>query len=110
MRIIPVNKLNAKQLKPMQLEAAVTIQQKGGHPLAFVSDNCAIIQATYKALGDPGKVNLQSLGLTVCLLFDYVHIFKNIKNNWYTDPSKRLAFTMDNADNIYSVILFVSLT
>ena len=65
MRIFPVNKLNAQQLKPMLLEAANTIKQKGGHPLAFISDNCALNQATYRSLGSPGKVDLQPIGLPV---------------------------------------------
>ena len=29
------------------------------------------------------------------LVFDYVHIFKNIRENWITEPNKELNFTKD---------------
>ena len=101
-RIYPVNKLNAQQLRPMLLEAANTVVQKGGHLLSLICDNCTLNQATYKALGGPGKVDLQPIGISIFLLYDYVHIFKNIRNNWYTEPSKKLTFTVDNKDYLAS--------
>ena len=42
------------------------------------------------------------MGLPMFLLYDYVHIFKNIRNNWYTELSKELIFTMDNKELLAS--------
>ena len=101
-RIYPVNKLNAQQLRPMLLEAANAVVQKGGHLLSMTCDNCTLNQATYKALGGPGKVDLQTIGISVFMLYDYVHIFKNVRNNWFTEPSKKLTFTVDGKEYLAS--------
>lgn len=102
MRIYPVNRLKADQLRGMVLEAANAVVQKGGHPLSFICDNCPLNQKTYKELGGPGKVDLQPIGISVFMLYDYVHIFKNIRNNWYTEPSKELTFLMDGKEYVAS--------
>ena len=46
--------------------------------------------------GDPpGKVYLETVGQFVYLVFDYVHIFKNIRNNWITVFNQTLSFEKD---------------
>ena len=95
MRVYPVNGLNAEQLKAYLLEVANTVKLKGGLPLAFICDNCSVNQKVYRDLGGPGKVILESIGRSVFLLYDYVHIFKNIRNNWFTEQTKELHFSFN---------------
>ena len=38
---------------------------------------------------------LENVGITTFLVFDYVHIFKNIGNNWITVVNKILSFEKD---------------
>ena len=54
----------------------------------------------YSKLGGPGKVYLESLGQFVYLVFDYVHIFKNIRNNWITVANQILSFEKDGVSCI----------
>lgn len=91
-RVIPVASLDAQQLKEYILEVIATVQQSGGRPVSLVCDNCPLNQRVYKDLGGPGLVNLPNEGLQVYLVHDYVHIFKNIRNNWITEPKQVLSF------------------
>ena len=101
-RIYPTSRLNADQLKGMLLEAASAVVHCGGRPFTFVCDNCAVNQKTYKDLGGPGYVDLQPIGISVFLIYDYVHIFKNIRNNWITEPSKELSFSINDKQYVAS--------
>ena len=66
--------------------------------MSSVCDNCPLNQEAYKLLGGPAKVTLQPDGLEVFLVYDFVHIFKNIRNNWITESSKELQFTIDGKE------------
>ena len=84
LRVIPVAKLNAGDLEKILLEAARAVIDAGGRPISFICDNCPTNQGVYSKLGGPGKVYLESLKQHVYLIFDCVHSFKNIRNNWIT--------------------------
>lgn len=77
-RIYLTSRLNADQLKDVLLEAASAVVHCGGRPFTFVCDNCAVNQKTYKDLGGSGQVDLQHIDIFVFLIYDHVHIFKNI--------------------------------
>lgn len=94
-RIIPVACLSAEQLKDVLLEAALLVANHGGNLVSFICDNCPLNQGAYKLLGGPGKVVLHPYENEVFLVYDYVHIFKNIRNNWITESSKELLFTKE---------------
>jgi len=97
-RIIPVSCLSAEQLKAFLLESASLISNQGGSIVSFICDNCPLNQRAYKLLGGPGKVSLQPDGSEVFLVYDYVHIFKNIRNNWITEATKELIFTKEGKE------------
>ena len=84
-RIIPVACLKFYQLKEMLLEAAYAVRKNGGYIISFICDNCPLNQQTYIQLSGPGRVYLQPDGLQVFLVYDFIHIFKNIRNNWFTE-------------------------
>ena len=95
MQIIPVSHLKAPELKDTLLEMASTVQEKGGMHISFVCDNCPLNQGTYQKLGGLGRAYLPALGIHVYLVYNFVHIFKNVCNNWITEPSKELTFNVD---------------
>lgn len=99
-RIVPVANLDAKQLREYVLEIVATVQRSGGRPVSIICDNCPLNQRLYKELDGPGLVKLPNDGLQVYLVHDYVHIFKNIRNNWITEPLQELSFQMDGTDYI----------
>ena len=99
-RIIPVTCLKSYQLKEMLLEAAFVVRKKGGYIISFICDNCPLNQQTYIQLGGPGRVYLQPDGLQVFIVYDFIHIFKNIRNNWITEKLKELSFTVNNKDYV----------
>ena len=51
---------------------------------------CPLNQGVYRLLGGPGKVTL--CGIDIYLIYDYVHIMKNVRNNWITVKPLPLSF------------------
>lgn len=94
-RVIPVVNLDARQLREYVIEVTTTVQISGGRPVSIICDNCPLNQRLYKDLEGPGLVKLPNSGLQVYLVHDYVHVFKNIRNNWITEPLQELSFEMD---------------
>ena len=69
------------------------MKKSGVRPISFICDNCPLNQGVYKLLGGPGRVVLD--GIEVFLLYDFVHIMKNLRNNWMTDKLQELSFVED---------------
>jgi hypothetical protein len=46
-------------------------------------------------LAGPGLVMLSNEELQIYVVHDYVHIFKNTRNNWITEPKQELSFHLD---------------
>ena len=88
-------KLNSESLKNILLEAMYVIIKSGGSIISLICDNCPTNQDVYGKQGGPGKVHLEQLGVFIFLVFDYVHIFKNVRNNWITVGNQMLSFVKD---------------
>ena len=88
-------KLNSESLKNILLEAMYVIIKSGGNIILLICDNCPTNQGVYGKLGGPGKVHLEQLGVFIFLVLDYVHIFKNVRNNWITVGNQMLSFVKD---------------
>ena len=97
-RVHPTHKLNAPQLQDLLMEAVAAITSKGGTVISLVSDNCGTNRGVYKLMGGPGKVTVthKELRYVLFLVYDYVHIYKNLRNNWITETCKELSFTKDS--------------
>jgi len=91
-----VKNLNSKHLRELLLESMSLVNKCGGRVVSLVCDNCTMNQAVYKELGDPGEVVLD--GRKVFLVYDYVCVFKNIRNNWITENCQELEFTYQQVD------------
>ena len=97
-RIIPDAQLHAKQLKEYLLEVITLVKHSGGRPVSSICDNCPLNQRVYKDLGGPGLVQVPNDTLQMYLVYDYVHILKNIRNNWITETQQELSFQLDGTD------------
>ena len=57
-------------------DASQAVVDAGGFPISLICDNCPTNQVAYdKFMG-------KCLGRYVYCVYDYIHIFKNIRNNW----------------------------
>ena len=92
-RVHPVSKLDSTQLRVFLLETVQTVNNCGGHTVSLICDNCPMNQAVYRQLGGPGKVVWN--GSDLFLVHDYVHILKNLRNNWITEQQQELSFSQD---------------
>ena len=92
--MIPVAKLNADYLYEKINSCAGRVEQAGGNVLAVICDGNRINQAFLKKFTTlPDKPWLTVDGKF--LLFDFVHLLKNIRNLWLTEKSGQLEFTHD---------------
>ena len=83
----PVAKLKGDEQQRMLLEAISAVKKQGGTVISLISDNAGTNVRTFKLMGGPGKITLAHEGQVylMFLAYDYVHLFKNIRNNWITE-------------------------
>ena len=79
LRIHPVAKLNSATLGKMVLEALLAVYNAEGKTISCVCDNCKTNVSTYTKFGGPGKRMIDAIFSEVFLVFDNIHIFKNIR-------------------------------
>ena len=90
-KLIPVSKLNATFLYEQMRLSIDCIEQAGGHVKAVICDGNRNNQAYFKkcAVSDATPYITEA---GMYLLFDYVHLLKNIRNNWLTEKCGELTF------------------
>ena len=90
-KMLPIAKLKSDFLRE-QIDASVqSINLYGGSVKAVICDGNRVNQSFFKSFKIvPGKPWLADNG--TFLLFDYVHLLKNIRNNWLTEPMGELQF------------------
>ena len=90
-KMVPVTKLDAKFLFDQVSDTLKLIRQVEGNPVAVICDGNRTNQAFFKLFKTvEGKPWLTVDGMF--LLFDFVHLVKNIRNNWLTEQSGELNF------------------
>lgn len=80
-------------------EVCHNVREKWGVSTFLVSDKCALNHHAYALLGVPRHVII-GLGGYVILTHDYDHVFKNIWNNWITESTNELGFSLSSVDYI----------
>ena len=96
LRVLPCKKLTSDQLKELVIEAASAVVGAGGTVISLICDNCNANRSVYSKLGGPGSCQVLSVQeQPMFLVYDYVHIFKNIRNNWITVDGQTLSFVID---------------
>ncbi|XP_076437845.1 uncharacterized protein LOC143277020 [Babylonia areolata] len=90
-KILPVSKLNSQFLHDQVQLCLEAINCAGGNVKAVICDGNRNNQALFKMLaGDPHRPWETAGG--VFLLYDYVHLLKNLRNNWLTEATGELTF------------------
>ena len=90
-KILPISRLNAPFLQDQVQQSLESIARAGGKVKAIVCDGNRTNQAFFKMLGaHPQRPWETESGLL--LLYDYVHLLKNIRNNWLTEATGELTF------------------
>ena len=88
-KMLPVKELNADFLFEQTNILLENLKGAGAKVIAIVCDGNRVNQAFFK------KFDTIFPWLTkdnLFLLFDYVHIFENIRNNWITEATQELEF------------------
>ena len=65
-------------------DASQVVVDAGGFPISLICDNCPTNQGAYDKFMGPCNGFFKCLGRYVYCVYDYIHIFKNIRNNWIT--------------------------
>ena len=96
-RILPISKLNSAFLLEQVSLSRDAIEQAGGHVKAVICDGNRNNQALFRQLGaNPQEPWQTDAGMF--LLYDSVHLLKNIRNNWLTESTGELAFIDDDGE------------
>ena len=91
-KIIPISRLTSQFLHEQVGLSLEAIEQAGGSVKAIICDGNRNNQALFKLYPCiPQTPWLTEAGFF--LLFDYVHLLKNIRNNWLTEATGELTFT-----------------
>ena len=90
-KMIPVAKLNTKFLYEQLQITEENIEKAGGSVKAIISDGNRVNSACFQKYATlPEKPWVTDAG--VFLLYDFVHLLKNIRNLWLTEKSGELVF------------------
>jgi hypothetical protein len=73
------------------------IRHNGGNPVAIICDGNRVNQSFFKKFD---TINPWRTRDNIFLLFDFVHLLKNIRNNWITETSKEIEFCVDGETKI----------
>ena len=90
-KMVPVRGMSADFLFQQVQDTISLVKEAGGDVKTNIYDGNRTNQALFKTFETvPGKPWLTTDGLL--LLYDYVHLMKNIRNNWLTEPNGELNF------------------
>ena len=92
-RMIPVVDLNADFLFAENKKLVNCVREAGGNVVAIISDNNRVNQKFFKMFSCAEKQWLTVDG--IFLFFDFVHLFKSIRNNWITEKTKELEYSLN---------------
>ena len=92
-KILPVCNLNCKFQFEQVNSVIRMIQCALGKVIAIICDNNHVNQGFYKLFETvPGKPWRVTGETPIFLLYDYVHLWKNVRNNWLTEINQEIEF------------------
>ena len=93
----------------MNISLINLIHEVGGYVFGLMFDNLSVNQKVFKSFHQ----NFQSLNISsidhpvpnskfkmLYTLYDPVHLFKNIRNNWITEKTQTLTFDTDTNEEV----------
>ena len=92
-RMIPVVDLDSDFLFKENKKLVNCVREAGGNVVAIISDNNRVNQKFFKMFSCAEKQWLTVDG--IYLFFDFVHLFKSIRNNWITEKTKELEYSLN---------------
>ena len=96
-KMIPVAKLNSEFLFQNVRNVVDLVDHSKGNVIAVICDNNRTNQALFKKF-DTVENKPWVTKNCIYLLFNYVHIFKSIRNNWITEACSELLFYSDGKE------------
>lgn len=95
LRVLPCKILAADKLSEFLIEAASAVVGAGSTVISLICDNCNTNRSVYSKLGGPGSCQVLSIQeQSMFLVYDYVHIFKNVRSDWVTVDGQTLSFVV----------------
>ncbi len=100
LRFVPVYRLSSDFAKAQLLEAIHIIESAGGQTIGTMSDNHTVNRRMYMLLRNEFPIDGVNFKIVhpedsarqFYLFLDPVHLFKSIRNNWYSEKTQRLKF------------------
>lgn len=100
--MFPVKKLKAEELHKMTLAVLDALQKCGYRVISITSDNNKVNTSMFEMLCKgvivpciPNPVDPTSV---LFILYDPVHVFKNVRNNWLNQPTQTFLIPMGTSD------------
>ena len=98
-KMLPISSLNVPFLRSQIDQTRECISGAGGEVTCIISDGNRTNQAFIKSYETvPGKPWLTADN--TYLIYDFVHLFKNIRNNWLTEKTGELRFVWDGVTRV----------
>lgn len=115
--VIAVKQSSAAFLKDLLLNVIKILTQAGCTIISLISDNHRMNRSAYTLLSSDGNSKNVSSYINnpfrtednFFLLFDTVHLFKSIRNNWLNQKNMEQSFTFSHIEH-FSQILSANLT
>ena len=103
-KMIPVKKVSAHFRFKIIKSIATAITSTSGKIIAIINDNNRINQnfmSMFPIDRDKPWVTVQGddIPSKIFLLNDFVHLFKSIRNNWFTEPTQEITFHHPDEDS-----------
>ena len=91
-KMLPVRRLGADYLFDQTNLLLNNLKESGANVIAIICDGNKVNQALFKKFDSIRPWRTKN---NLFLLFDYVHLLKNIRNNWITEPTQELQFVVE---------------
>ena len=97
-KMLPVRNLNADFLFNQANSILSSIRSVGGNVVAIICDGNRVNQAFFFTKFE--SISPWRTKEGVFLLFDFVHLLKNIRNNWITEKTQEIEFSMNGENKV----------
>ena len=96
-KMLPVKELNADFLYEQTKMLLNILKNAGADLVAIICDGNRVNQSFFKKFDcvEPWRTRDN-----IFLLFDFVHLIKNIRNNWITEAMQELFYTVDDVKRV----------
>ena len=92
--MLPIKELNAIFLFEQTDIIIKSVKQVGGELVAIICDSNRVNQSSFRMFDTHIEKPWCNEDDTF-LLFDYVHLLKNIRNRWITEKTQKLSFELN---------------